>query len=148
MRAASLVIGIMTVVFTLTARAAATAGATTPAEDPFAWLEQVDDARAMDWVRAENVKTAAVLENDPRYPDLFKEALTIAEAKDRIPEPSIIAGQVLNFWRDAEHVRGLWRRTSLENYRQSTPTWTTVLDLDAFAKAEKVNWFWSGTDCE
>jgi prolyl oligopeptidase len=148
MRAASLVIVIMTVVFTVTARAAATADATTPAEDLFAWLEQVDDARAMDWVRAENAKTAAVLENDPRYSDLFKEALAIAEAKDRIPEPSIVAGQILNFWQDAEHVRGLWRRTSLENYRQSTPAWTTVLDLDALAKAEKANWFWSGTDCE
>ncbi len=148
MRRASLVIVIMTVVFTVTARAAATADAATPADDPFAWLEQVDDTRAMDWVRAENAKTAAVLENDPRYPELFKEALAIAEAKDRIPVPSIIAGQVLNFWQDAEHVRGLWRRTSLENYRQSTPTWTTVLDLDALAKAERANWFWSGTDCE
>ena len=33
-------------------------------EDPYLWLEQVDGPRAMDWVRAENAKTAAVLEKD------------------------------------------------------------------------------------
>jgi prolyl oligopeptidase len=30
--------------------------------------------RAMEWVRAENAKTAAVLESDPRYPRFFKDA--------------------------------------------------------------------------
>jgi prolyl oligopeptidase len=121
---------------------------TTAGEDPFVWLEQVDSAQAMDWVRAENEKTAVVLEKDPRYPVLFKEALAIAEAKDRIPEPSIIGGQVLNYWQDAEHVRGIWRRTSLATFRKSAPPWATVLDLDALAKAESANWFWSGADCE
>jgi prolyl oligopeptidase len=127
---------------------AGTDASSTAAEDPFAWLEQVDGARAMEWIRAENAKTAAVLEKDPRYPDMFKEALAIAEAKDRIPQPSIIGGQVLNYWQDAQHVRGIWRRTSLANYQRSAPAWTTVLDVDALAKAEKANWFWSGADCE
>ncbi len=121
---------------------------TTAGEDPFVWLEQVDSAKAMEWVRAENEKTAAVLENDPRYPVLFKEALALAQAKDRIPEPSIIGGQVLNYWQDAEHVRGIWRRTSLANFQKSAPQWATILDLDALAKAETANWFWSGADCE
>ncbi len=129
----------------------ATAGADTSptaAGDPFLWLEQVDSARALDWVRAENAKTAAVLEKDPRYPGLFREALEIAQAKDRIPEPRFIGGQILNFWQDADHVRGIWRRTSLTDYRKPTPSWKTVLDLDALARTEKANWFWSGADCE
>ncbi len=120
----------------------------TAAEDPFLWLEQVDGETAMEWVRAENAKTTAVLENDPRYPGLVNEALAIAEAKDRIPEPSSVGGQILNYWQDAEHVRGIWRRTSPTDYQTSAPAWTTVLDLDALAKAEKANWFWSGVDCE
>jgi prolyl oligopeptidase len=120
----------------------------TAAGDPFVWLEQVDSARAMAWVRAENAKTAAVLEKDPRYPGLFKEALAIAEAKDRIPGPSIIGGQIFNYWQDADHVRGIWRQTSFASYQGSAPAWTTVLDLDALAKAENANWFWSGVDCE
>lgn len=128
--------------------AAGTDGSSTATEDPFVWLEEVDGVRAMEWVRAENAKTVAVLEKDPRYPVLFKQALAIAEAKDRIPQPSIIGGQILNHWQDAEHVRGIWRRTSLANYQKSTPAWTTILDVDAFAKAQKANWFWSGADCE
>lgn len=116
--------------------------------DTFLWLEQVDGARAMEWVRAENAKTAAVLENDPRYPGLFKQALEIAEAKDRIPEPHFIGGRILNAWQDADHVRGVWRRTTLEDYRKPAPAWKTVLDLDVLATAEKANWFWSGADCE
>ncbi len=102
----------------------------------------------MEWVMAENAKTAAVLDKDPRYPGLFREALAIAEAKDRIPEPSIIGGQILNFWQDADHVRGIWRRTTSANYRKSAPSWTTVLDLDSLSREEKANWFWSGADCE
>lgn len=149
MRAPALII--VATITALMAMALTTAGAETAAtadEDPFVWLEQVDGTRAMEWVRAENEKTATVLDNDPRYPEFFKEALAIAEAKDRIPEPSIIGGQILNYWQDAEHVRGLWRRTSLADYQKSAPPWTTVLDLDALAKAEKANWFWRGADCE
>ena len=71
------------------------------ADDPFLWLEQVDSPRAMDWVRAENAKTAAVLDQDSRYPVLYKDALTIAQAQDRIPQPNIIGGQIYNFWQDA-----------------------------------------------
>jgi len=117
-------------------------------QDPFAWLEQVDGARAMDWVRAENAKTAAVLESDARYAGLFKDALAIAQAKDRIPEPHFIGGQILNSWQDADHEHGIWRRTSLDEYQKPQPRWTTVLDLDALSRTQKANWFWSGADCE
>ena len=68
-----------------------------PADDPYLWLEQVDSPRAMDWVRAENAKTAAVLEKDARYPLLYKEALTIAQAQDRIPQPSSVGRADLQF---------------------------------------------------
>ena len=116
-------------------------------EDPYLWLEQVDSPRAMDWVRAENAKTAAVLEKDPRYPVLFREALTIAQAKDRIPLPSIIGGQVYNFWQDEKHVHGYWRRATLADYRRPEVHWQPVLDLDVLSKSEESNWFWAGAQC-
>jgi prolyl oligopeptidase len=119
----------------------------TAAEDPYIWLEQVDSTRAMDWVRAENAKTAAVLEQDSRYPGLYKDALTIAQAQDRIPQPSIVGGQIYNFWQDADHAHGLWRRTTLKEYHQPNTAWTSVLDLDALSATEKGNWFWSGARC-
>ena len=110
-----------------------------PADDPFIWLEQVDSTRAMDWVRAENTRTAEVLEKDPRYPALYRDALAIAQASDRIPQPNIIGGQVYNFWQDASHTHGLWRRTTLSEYRRPQGKWTPVLDLDALSAAETAN---------
>jgi prolyl oligopeptidase len=115
--------------------------------DPYLWLEQVNSPRAMAWVRAENTKTVAVLEKDPRYAGLYRDALAIAEAKDRIPAPTQLDGSIFNFWQDAEHVRGIWRRTGLESYRSPAPQWTTVLDLDALAATEKANWFLKDVTC-
>jgi prolyl oligopeptidase len=117
------------------------------AADPYLWLEDVDGERAMSWVRAENAKTVAVLETDPRYDSLYKDALAIAEAKDRIPMPHILGGAIFNFWQDADHVRGIWRRTTLNSYRTPAPHWSTVLDLDRLAASEKANWFLENIHC-
>ncbi len=117
------------------------------AADPFRWLEDVNGDRSMNWVRAENAKTLGVLEKDPRFATLYRDALTIAEARDRVPFPSFLNGQLYNFWQDSAHVRGIWRRTTLASYRSASPTWTTVLDLDSLARAEGANWVWHGADC-
>jgi prolyl oligopeptidase len=117
-------------------------------EDPFLWLEEAHGARAMSWVEAENARTLGVLEGDPRFAGLDAEALKIAEAADRIPYPEFLGGRIYNFWQDAGHVRGLWRRTTVEDYGKTAPAWTPVLDLDALATAEKANWVFKGADCE
>ena len=117
------------------------------AADPYRWLEDMSGERVMAWVKAENRKSADVLEKDPRFADIYKSALTMAQAKDRIPDASFMAGALYNFWRDATHVRGIWRKTTLESFRTASPVWTTVLDLDALAKTEKANWVWHGADC-
>src|SRR5215472_9182757 len=108
MRVTSLAVAVMSGLFAVTVRAAASVDADAKVdEDPFLWLEQVDGAKAMEWVKAENAKTAAVLDNDPRYAGLFNKALELAEAKDRIPRPRFIGGQILNQWQDADHIRGI-----------------------------------------
>src|SRR5258707_10813884 len=117
------------------------------AEDPFIWLEEAHSERAMNWVKAENTKTDAVLERDPRFKALFHDAKVILEAKDRIPEPSVIAGQVFNFWQDADHAHGIWRKTSQTDFQGAAPNWRTVIDLDALSKSEHANWFWKGANC-
>ena len=118
------------------------------ATDPFLWLEEVNGAKAMDWVNAENAKTLGVLQKDPRFDGFYQDALAIGQAKDRIPGPQFINGAVYNFWQDAEHVRGIWRTTSLADYATASPDWKTVLDLDELAKADGKNWVWHGADCE
>jgi prolyl oligopeptidase len=129
------------------ARAQQQASGSRPADDPYLWLEEQHGDRAMSWVRAENAKTTAVLEKDPRFARLYSQALAIAQSKDRIPYARFIGGQVYNFWQDSAHVRGIWRRTTLASYRTAAPQWTTVLDLDSLARAEKANWVWQGEDC-
>ena len=130
--------------------AASNARTQTPSsgDDPFLWLEDLQGARALAWVKAENAKTLGVLQKDPRFERFNAEALTIGEAEDRIPMPTLINGRVYNFWQDRDHVRGIWRTTSLDDYAKPEPRWTTILDLDALATAEGKNWIWHGADCD
>jgi prolyl oligopeptidase len=116
-------------------------------DDPYIWLEDVYSPKAMAWVEQHNTRTTSQLEADPRYPHYYQQALDIAQAKDRIPVGGFIGGQVYNFWQDADHVRGIWRRTSLASYSTGKPEWETVLDLDALAANEKANWVWKGAQC-
>ncbi len=122
-------------------------GAGAQATDPYLWLESVDSPRAMAWVNARNTYSTGVLEADPNYAANYAEALAIGGAKDRIPTPAFLGGQVFNFWQDADHLRGIWRTTSLADYRTATPNWRTVLDIDALGKAEGKSWVWHGADC-
>jgi len=134
---------------TMTAAAlTATAAATQTADDPFAWMEEIEGTRALDWARAENARSLPVLQNDPRFAGLHESALAIVNARDRIPTVGFAGdGSLRNFWQDAEHVRGLWRRTSMDSYRAAEPAWDTILDIDALARAEGQNWVYKGATC-
>lgn len=116
-------------------------------EDPYLWLEDVSSPKALEWVEAHNAKSTSVLQADPRYERFYRQALDIAQAKDRIPVGEFLGGQIYNFWQDEDHVRGIWRRTSPESYASGKPEWETVLDLDALASSEKANWVWKGVQC-
>ena len=122
--------------------------ASSEATDPYVWLEEVEGERAMAWVREHNARSLGVLQGDPRYETLHQEALAIVQAQDRIPSPGFTHdGHIDNFWQDAQHVRGLWRRTTLDSYRTATPEWATILDVDALAAAEGQNWVYKGATC-
>jgi prolyl oligopeptidase len=127
--------------------AAFPAFARTSSTDPNLWLEQVSSPRALAWVNQQDAHARAVLQADPHYKPFFDQALALGEAKDRVPLPNQLAGSIYNFWQDADHVRGIWRRTSLADYRKPAPHWTTVLDVDALAAAEHANWVFKGANC-
>src|ERR1700735_2028830 len=95
--------------FAFSAALNASLAATPPGtQDPFIWLEQAHSERAMQWVKAANVKTDGVMRRGPRFQTLFHGAKVIVEAKDRITEPEAIAGRLFNFWQDAAHPHGIW----------------------------------------
>ncbi len=114
-------------------------------DDPFIWMEDADSPKALEWVKAQDVRTLALLQGDPRYADLHRDALAILTATDRIPYPDLLKGEtVTNFWQDTVHVRGVWRQTTLAGYRAAATEWQPLLDVDALAAAEKANWVFKG----
>ncbi len=115
--------------------------------DPFLWLEDVESPKAMDWVKAHNDKSLGRLTKDPRYAAIEKEVRKIQMAKDRLPFPTLANGWVYNFWQDADHVRGLWRRTRPEEYAKAEPKWEILLDIDRLNKDEGQDWVWEGAAC-
>jgi prolyl oligopeptidase len=116
-------------------------------EDPHLWLEEIQGTKALDWARAQNARSLAVLEAEPAFDALRKDAVAILTSQERIPLGQIRRGQVYNFWQDATHVRGLWRRASVKTYRSGKPDWETVIDYDALARVEGRNWIRGGVAC-
>ncbi|MFJ3906496.1 prolyl oligopeptidase family protein [Streptomyces sp. NPDC090025] len=112
--------------------------------DPYLWLEDVDGERALAWVRERNAETAAELAAGEGFDGLVAELREVLDAPDRIPYTRRRGEHLYNFWQNAEHPRGLWRRTTLDEYRSDTPDWEPLLDLDALAAAEDEDWTWSG----
>ncbi len=115
-------------------------------DDPFQWLEDVTGDKALDWVRQRNAKCQSVLETDANFEKLRSDILGILDSDARIPFVSKHGDFYYNFWRDRKNERGLWRRTTLDEYKKSDPKWEILLDLDELAKAEKENWVWGGAD--
>jgi prolyl oligopeptidase len=116
--------------------------------DPYVWMEEIEGAKALQWARAENARSLPQLQNDPRYKSIYADAAKIITAKDRIPAVSFAGdGSLRDFWQDAEHVRGIWRTTTVESYRTGAPQFRTILDLDALARTEKANWVWHSPRC-
>jgi prolyl oligopeptidase len=133
--------------FAVVVAGGALAYAETAPADPFAWLEDIHGARALDWVKQQNARTAKVLEADPRYEPYREQALAIFTARDRIPYPSFLGDGLSNLWQDKAHPHGLWRRTTPASYATADPQWETLIDLDALSKAEGKSWFFKGANC-
>ncbi len=114
-----------------------------PDDDPWVWLEDVDEDRALAWVDAQTAATVARLAG----PDFERDRaalLALLDRPDNLPVVTRRGGLLYNFWRDAEHPRGLWRRTTLKSYRLPEPDWDVLLDVDALAAAEGEDWIWQG----
>lgn len=115
--------------------------------DFYQWLEEVDGARAMAWVKEQSQRTTSELEQIKEFKPILDRTIQILDSKERIPAPDVLKDKVYNFWQDETHPRGIWRRTSLPSYRTAEPQWETVIDVDAIGKAENVQWVWKGAAC-
>ncbi len=136
--------------FRLLAAALMTVSATAIAqapEDPYLWLEDVGSEKSLDWARAQNAISQKELEALPEFAPIRAKALEVLDSKERIPFVVKRGEFLYNFWQDENNKRGLWRRTTLDEYRKPGTRWETVLDLDKLASEENENWVWKGADC-
>lgn len=113
-------------------------------KDPNLWLEEVTGEKALAWVKERNAESTAELTKSDAFKSLDERLLKILDSKEKIPFVAKHGELFYNFWRDAQHKRGLWRRTTLEEYRRPEPKWETVLDIDVLGEQEKENWVWHG----
>lgn len=116
-------------------------------EDPNLWLEEVEGEEALDWVREQNGVSMEALGSDPGFEAMKDRLLAIYDSDDRIPYVTKRGDWYYNFWRDGEHPRGLWRRTSFESWKSDDTDWEVLIDLDALAEEEGENWVWHGSTC-
>jgi len=121
-----------------------TAGQT---DEDHLYLEEVLGETALDEVKAWNARSLDRLTADPRFKAMEAEALEILQSKDKIPYVSYRGGEVHNFWQDANHVRGIWRKSTLDSYLSENTTWETVLDFDKLSEDEGKNWVYKGNNC-
>jgi hypothetical protein len=116
-------------------------------EDPYLWMEEVENEKTLAWAKQRAQADTAVFEAVPEFTEIHGTLLEIYNSRDRIPVPEVRGSWIYNFWQDAEHVRGVWRRTFLSEFVKDDAAWEIVFDLDALAEAEGENWVWKGADC-
>ena len=116
-------------------------------DDPYLWLEDTHGERAMDWVKAQNAITEKQFAASADFDKTRGEILEVLDSDARIPYPNRMGGNLYNFWQDKAHPRGIWRRTTLTEYRKATPAWETLLDIDALNKTENAKWVFKGAQC-
>ncbi|MGJ8515833.1 prolyl oligopeptidase family serine peptidase [Carnimonas bestiolae] len=122
--------------------------ASTSAEgDQWQWLEDIHGEKPLDWVKQQNRKTLARFGSGEAYQRTRDRVLEVLDSDARIPAVGKRGEYFYNFWRDKDHPRGLWRRTTLDEYRKEQPRWEVLLDVDALGQQEGKRWVWHGAGC-
>ena len=124
-----------------------TSAQTSAQNDSHLWLEEVMGDKAITWVKEQNAKSQKEIEAHPQFAPIRDKILNVVNSRERIPAVQKRGNWFYNFWQDQNNIRGVWRRTTLEEFKKPTPKWETVLDLDQLAKDEKDNWVWRGGNC-
>jgi prolyl oligopeptidase len=118
-----------------------------PSDDPYLWLEDVTGEKPMAWVKERDAESVAELESRPEFKDLHSRLLAIYNSRERIPSVQKRGEWLYNFWQDAANPRGLWRRTTMAEFRKKEPSWETMLDIGKLSADENEQWVFKGASC-
>lgn len=113
-------------------------------EDKYQWLEEVDGAKSLEFVTAQNKTTFEILGKEKNYQSIYDKSLEIFNSTDKIASPDINGKYVYNFWKDKDHVRGIWRRCLLTDYTNGKLDWETIIDIDEMSKKDNIKWVFKG----
>ena len=115
------------------------------AADPYQWLEEILGDKPLAWIKERNAESVGELARTEPFHALDHRILGILDLDVAASRPSRKSARITTtFSANARNPRGLWRRTTLDEYRKDKPNWEIVLDLDELGKEEKVNWVWHG----
>src|SRR5258707_558169 len=78
--------------------------------DPYLWLEEVTSDKALAWVSQQNEQSTRELTASEAFRALDARLLKIMDSEEKIPFVEKAGPLYYNFWRDAHHPRGVWRR--------------------------------------
>ncbi|MHB8271372.1 prolyl oligopeptidase family serine peptidase [Bradyrhizobium sp.] len=113
-----------------------------PDDDPYLWLEEIEgqDATAF----ADRQSKATLEKFGTAAFALDRDTLAaIYDRPDNIPFVRRRGGFLYNLWKDANSPRGIWRRTTLDEFRKPDPNWETLLEVDTLAADENEDWILS-----
>lgn len=114
------------------------------ANDQYLWLEVIDDAQALAWVEKRNSSAVAQIASSSDFNSLSNKIRAMLDSDERIPAFVVHGEYLYNFWQDAEHIKGIWRRTTLDEYTKKQPNWSLLLSVDELAEHEEEEWVWKG----
>ena len=107
-------------------------------------LEQPDGAEALAWVQARTAEARQLIAALPDYARRYDDTLTALSARDtNIQFVRSHRGQLYNFFSTAARPNGVWRRTTLEEYRKERPDWQVLIDFDKLGDQEGRTWNFS-----
>ena len=117
------------------------------AEDPYLWLEKVEGKEALEWVTEQNAITDKSLASDPLYQELYEQAFAVLSRSDKLPNINVKGNWVYNLQKSDDNPRGIYRRTSMEDFVSGKPKWQAVLDVDKLSESEGQKWVFRGMYC-
>ena len=107
-------------------------------------LEQPDGAEALAWVQTRTAEARQLITGLPDYTRRYEDTLSAVSARDsNIQFVRPHRGHLYNFYSTASQPSGVWRRTTLEEYRKERPYWQVLIDLDKLGQQEGRAWTFS-----
>ncbi|MEA2915377.1 MAG: prolyl oligopeptidase [Bradyrhizobium sp.] len=114
-----------------------------PDDDPYLWLEEIEGERALDFVEQQSRLTLQKFGGAGFAGDRDRLA-AVYDRPDNIPYVTRRGELLYNIWKDASNPRGIWRRTTLDEFRTPNPEWEILLDVDKLAAEENQDWLLAG----